>query len=84
MAASVPAQEKLAPPRELDAALRDRVQKFFQAHVDGKFRAADQYVAEESKDAFFSADKPRYLSFELASITYSDQFTRATALVTCE
>jgi hypothetical protein len=82
--AVVPAQEKTAPPPELDAALRDRVQKFFQAHVEGKFRAADQYVAEESKDAFFAADKPRYLSFEIASITYSEQFTRATATVLCE
>jgi hypothetical protein len=83
-AVGVAAQEKAAPPPEVDAALRDRVQKFFQAHVDGKFRVADQYVAEESKDIFFSAEKPRYLSFEIASITYSDHFTRATATVNCE
>jgi hypothetical protein len=84
IAAGIAAQEKAAPPPEVDAALRDRIQKFFQAHVDGKFRAADQYVAEESKDIFFSAEKPRYLSFEIVSITYSENFTRATATVNGE
>ncbi len=57
--------------------------KFFQAHVDGKFRVADQIVAEESKDAFFEMEKTRYLSFEILSITFSDNFTRARATVDC-
>jgi hypothetical protein len=72
-----------APP-QLDQALRARVAKFYQAHVDGKFRVADQVVAEESKDAFFEADKTRYRGFEIAKITYSDQFTRALVLTTCD
>jgi hypothetical protein len=72
-----------APP-QLDQALRARVAKFYQAHVDGKFRVADQVVAEDSKDAFFAADKTRYRGFEIIKITYSEQFTRASVLTTCD
>lgn len=72
-----------APP-QLDQALRARVAKFYQAHVDGKFRVADQVVAEDSKDAFFEADKTRYRGFEIAKITYTDQFTKALVLTTCD
>ncbi|MBM3749483.1 MAG: nuclear transport factor 2 family protein [Acidobacteria bacterium] len=72
-----------APPA-VDEALRARVKQFFQAHVDGKFRAAAEVVAEDSQDAFFAANKPRCYSFEIASIEYSDNFTRARVVVACE
>jgi hypothetical protein len=81
-------QEKTIPseqaPPEVDAALRARIKQFYQAHVDGKFRVADQVVAEESKDAFFAATKPRYLGFEIVRINYSDNFTKALAVVSCQ
>jgi len=69
-----------APP-EVDKALRERIAFFYQCHVDGKFRLADQVVAENSKDAFFAAEKPRYRGFEIVRIVYSDNFTRARAVV---
>jgi hypothetical protein len=72
-----------APPA-VDEALRARISKFFQAHVDGKFRAAAEVVAEDSQDAFFTANKPRCYSFEIVKITYSENFTRAAAVVACE
>ncbi len=72
-----------APPA-VDEALRARVARFYQAHVDGKFRVADQVVAEDSKDAFFAADKTRYRAFEIAKIAYSDQFTRARVVTACD
>jgi len=72
-----------APPA-IDDALRTRVEAFFQAHVDGKFRQADQYVAEDSKDAFFSADKPHYKGFQISKISYSDNFTKATVVTACK
>jgi len=71
-----------APP-EVDQALRERVSAFLQAHVDGKFRLADQYVAEESKDAFFEAHKRRYHDFQIAKITFSEQYTKAVVLAAC-
>jgi hypothetical protein len=72
-----------APPR-VDKALRSRVEIFFRAHVDGKTRAADAVVASDSKDFFFEIPKPRYLSFEILGIDYSDKFTRAKVTVNCE
>jgi len=72
-----------APP-DIDKALRDTIAKFYQAHVEGKFRAADAYVAEDSKDIFFGADKRRCRSFEIIKVNYTDNFTRASAVVTCD
>jgi hypothetical protein len=72
-----------APP-DIDEALRARINKFYQYHVEGKFRAADALVAEDSKDVFFGADKQRCRSFAIAKITYSDNFTRASAMVICD
>lgn len=69
-----------APP-EVEEALRSRIRLFFQAHVDGKFREADKVVAEDSKDAFFAAEKTRYRGFEIVRIVYTDKFTRARAVV---
>ncbi|MGE5570243.1 MAG: hypothetical protein ACM3S5_14500 [Rhodospirillales bacterium] len=71
-------------PAEVDKALRSRVEIFFQAHVDGKPRVADQVVAEDSKDFFFEIPKPRYFSFEILKTEYSDEFTKATVTVNCE
>ena len=75
-----PAASETAPP-EVDAALRARVTQFYQAHVDAKYRLADQVVAEDSKDLFFAAAKPRYKGFEIVRINYSENFTQAEAVV---
>ena len=74
-----------APP-DVDAALRDRVSKFYEAHVDrSKLRQTELYVAEESKDWFFANNKPACLSFKIDSITYSDNsFTKARVVVFCK
>ncbi|MBI3207764.1 MAG: hypothetical protein HYZ37_02540 [Candidatus Solibacter usitatus] len=72
-----------APP-VIDNALRERVNAFYQAHAEGKFRAADAFVAEESKDVFFESDKRRCRKFSLQKITYFDDYTRATVLISCD
>jgi hypothetical protein len=73
-----------APP-EVDAALRERITRFYQAHVDRKLiRQADQFVAEDTKDFFFESNKPSYLEFQIDKITYSDDFTKAKAIVKCK
>jgi len=72
-----------APPGVEDA-LRDRISKFYQAHVDKKFRQADQYVAEDSKDTFFAANKPACLAFSIDKIIYSENFTKAKVTVLCK
>jgi hypothetical protein len=68
----------------VDRALRARISEFYQDHVDGKFRQADALVAEDTKDFYFASNKPKYLSFEIQRIDYSDAFTRAKATILCE
>jgi len=72
------------PPADVDAALRARMSDFFQYHVTGEYRKAEALVAEDTKDYFYDHNKPKYLSFEIRSIEYSNNFTRAKAVVMCE
>lgn len=69
-----------APP-DVEEALRARVSAFFQAQVEGKFRQAEQYVAEDSKDSYYEMNKTKYLKYEIRNINYSDNFTKAIVLV---
>lgn len=72
-----------APP-DVDEALRARIAKFYKAHVDGKPRLAEEVVAEDSKEIFYNAQKPRYLSYKINRIDYTGDFTQAKATVVCE
>src|SRR5688572_6406856 len=72
-----------APPH-IDTALRARVSQFLQAHVDGKYRVANELVAEESKDFYFAMEKRRFLSFEILRIDYTENFTKATVVAMVE
>lgn len=72
-----------APPA-VDQALRERVGKFYQAHVDGKFRQAEKYIAEDSQDWFYNNEKSRYISYEIVKIDYSDNFTKAKVMTAVE
>ncbi len=75
---------KPKPPADVDAALRARVQEFFDLHVKGEFRKAEGLVAEDTKDFFYTRNKPKYLSCELSRIDYSENFTKANAVMVCE
>jgi hypothetical protein len=72
------------PPADVDQALRARISEFYQYHVAGQFRQAEAMVAEDTKDYFYSHKKPRYLSFEIVRIEYSENFTRANATMSTE
>lgn len=84
-AQNTPATPPEAPaPPEIDATLRDRVAKFFQAQVNGKYRQADQYVAEDTKDYFYVLNKVPLVKFEITKIVYSANFTKAAVTVRTE
>jgi hypothetical protein len=70
-----------AAPPEVDAALRARITKFYQTQIDGKPRLAEPLVAEDSKDVFYAMNKPRFLSFSIDRIDYSENFTQAKASI---
>jgi len=84
LAAQDPSELFHKPPAEVDKTLRARVSEFFELHVKGDFRHAEALVAEDTKDYFYDNNKPRYLGFEISSIKYNDDFTRAQVTVMCE
>jgi hypothetical protein len=72
------------PPAGVDKALRSRITEFYEYHVKGEFRKAEALVADDTKEFFYSHNKPSYLSFEIGKIQYSDGYKRAKATVICE
>lgn len=68
-------------PQDVDDALRARIKTFYDLHVQRKFRQAEQLVADESKDDFYSMSKPEINDYRIANIEYSEKFTKAKALI---
>ncbi len=84
-----PASAFQAPP-EVEAALRARVSKFFQLHVDAredrtKFQEAWGMVADDTKNYYFSAEKNPLAGFKLDGIRFENaEFTKAVVDVTIQ
>lgn len=81
------AQEAPAPAKPaagVEEALRARVTEFYQLHVSEQFRKAEKLVAEDSQDIYYVHNKPKYLSHEIKSIDYADNFTKAKVMSMCE
>src|SRR4051812_45774654 len=72
------------PPARVDQALRARITEFYQYHVDEEYRKAEKLVAEDSQDFFYAHNKPHYLTFQIASIEYLENFTKAKVSAMCE
>ena len=71
-------------PVEVDKALHERVMEFFDLHVKGQFRKAEEMVAEDTKEFFYSGNKPRYIGCEFSKVDYTDNFTKAKVVTICE
>jgi len=65
------------PPQAVDEALRARVTKFYDDHVSRKYRLAEEFITEESKDDYYVLSKPEILAFKIGTIEYSEKFTKA-------
>jgi hypothetical protein len=79
-------QNVIDSPRGLlpaELALRERVVQFYQFHIDGKYPRAYEYVALDSRARFYSAQKPRLVSFKITYIEFSKS-DPAQALVVIE
>jgi len=72
-----------APP-ETEKALRERAAIFFQAHVDGKFRRAEQVIHEDSLDDFYNSEKTHLIRFEISRIKWLENFTKAEVVADVE
>jgi len=69
-------------PAVVDQELRTRVNGFYSNFMEGSFspRKAEGYVADDTKDYFYDAGKIKFIAFTLQTITYTDDYTRATVL----
>jgi hypothetical protein len=76
--------KEAVPPPAVDRALRARITEFLNYHITGEFRKAEALVADDTKELFYNRNKPRYFSCKgISSIRYSENFTRAYAVVQC-
>ena len=69
------------PPPDVDAALRSRVQDFYQLQVDRKFRQAEQLVAADTKDFYYESRKLDIRAFKIVKIEYAPDFQSATVTI---
>ena len=65
------------PPKDVDSALRARVAAFYTLLVKHDYRRAEEFVAPDTRDSYYEREKPRYLSFEVTSVKWSQDFTSA-------
>jgi hypothetical protein len=72
------------PPAAIDQALRARVTDFLQDFVDGQYRKALKFVAEESQDFYFASAKAELKNFKIDDIKYDDKFQNATVFFTTD
>ena len=71
------AQQPTPAPAEGEAALRARVDEFYQLQIDKKFRQAEALVAEDTKDDYYNRAKPIIKGSSIQKIEWSDNNTRA-------
>ena len=72
-----------APPK-VEEALRTRIGQFYTLFQQGKFRQAEAFVAEDSKDAFYGMTKSRHLGFDIRSMSFSADLKEVSVLVTLQ
>ena len=72
-----------AVPPEVDQALRARVAEYYKDLMEGKYHAADKFVAEDSKDEFIAMSKPSIKGFDIVRIDYLENFTKAEVALVC-
>jgi len=71
------------PPEKVDKALRERIDQFYEYHITRDYRKAEPLVAEDTKNFFYSRNKPAYIKCRIGRIEYSENYTRAKATELC-
>src|SRR5580692_1418161 len=71
------AQQPSPAVAEVEAALRARVEQYYQLQVDKKFRQAEAMVAEDSKDDYYNRAKQDIKSFSIQQIEFRRDNSRA-------
>jgi hypothetical protein len=79
-AMAVLAQQE-APSPTSEAALRERVQQFYQYQMDKKFRLAEPMIADDTKDDYYASRKPDIKGFTVEKIELVKDGTQAKVLI---
>jgi hypothetical protein len=77
------AQNLRKAPEEVEKALLARVDRFYTAFKEHRFRQAEALVAEESRDQFYNMQKAPIFGYKVENIDWDDSFHTALVLVTC-
>lgn len=81
MVATAWAQQPTPALAEAEKALRARAEQFYQLEVDKKFRQAEAFVAEDSKDLYYGNSKPDIRKFSIGKIEFSEDGKQAKVTV---
>lgn len=81
VAATAWAQQTNPAAAKAEKALRDRVQQFYQLQQDKKYRQAEEFVAADTKDAYYDGKKPDIKGFTIDKVELLDRNTRAKVIV---
>ena len=86
IAATAWAQQVSPATAEAEKAVRARAEQFYQLEVEGvtnpsKFRQAEGFVAEDSKDYFYVSNKPTFKGFSYMRSEFTGNNTRAKVTV---
>lgn len=76
--------KKEGAPKEIEAALRANVDRFYQASVSGKFKQALLLVAEDSLDHFLEEGASKFDACETVNIRFAPDFKTAEVLEKCK
>lgn len=71
------------PPAGLEQTVRTRVNEFYALLVQQKYRQAEVYVAEDTKDYYYAGSKPEIRKYEVLKVEFSDRFTHAKVSTRC-
>lgn len=73
-------------PAGVEENLRGRIEAFYDLQMAGKFRDAETYVCEGSKDRYYNSSKKRWLSRDIQVIKFEESFqsARVTTIVETE
>jgi hypothetical protein len=75
------AQQPSPAAAEAEAALRARVDQFYQLQIDKKYRQAEAFVAEDTKDDYYNSSKSRIKTESIEKIELLDDNSRAKVTV---
>ena len=71
------------PPDGVEQAVRTRASEFYTLMVAQKYRQAEAYVAEDTKDYYYAGSKPEIRKYEVVKVEFSDHFTHAKVFTRC-